>query len=111
MARREASLAKLRRLRVRPEPDLSLAAAVAPLQRELTKRRRSGGAAETAWERAVPGPLRAKATVLSLSRGVLTVRVPDASARFGLDRFLRSGGQDALIGTSPVAIKRVRIVP
>jgi hypothetical protein len=48
--------------------------------------------------------------VVRLARGVLTVRVPDDSTRFALDRWLRSGGQAELARRTPATLTRVRLV-
>jgi hypothetical protein len=104
------SLNRLRALRVARVKDAALAPEFERLRADLSRRRRGGGGAEAAWEVVVPDALREKAEVVGLSRGVLNVRVRHASARFELDRFLRSGGEAALIRAAMVAIKRVRIL-
>lgn len=78
--------------------------------RELNKQRRANGGCATAWNAVIPPELAARTALQGLSRGVLTIAVPDASTRFTLDRFLRSGGERALIGASSAAIRKVRIV-
>ncbi len=110
MARTTPSLNRLRELRVPRERNAALAPEMDRLHAELARRRRSGGGAAAAWDVVVPDALREKSEVVGVSRGVLSVRVRDASARFALDRFLRSGGEASLIRTARVAIKRVRLV-
>lgn len=92
------------------ERNAALADEVERLSAELSRRRRGGGSAAAAWEVVVPDSLRERCEVTGVSRGILTVRVRDASARFELDRFLRSGGEAALIRTAKVAIRRVKLL-
>jgi hypothetical protein len=58
----------------------------------------------------VPETLRGRTALVGVSRGVLTVKVEDAGTKFELDRFLRSGGEAALVGRVPVGLRRVRLV-
>ncbi len=104
------SLNRLRVLRVARTKDTALGPEFERMRADLSRRRRSGGGAEAVWEVVVPDALREKAEVVGLSRGVLRVRARHASARFELDRFLRSGGEAALIRAATVAIKRVRVL-
>lgn len=62
-----------------------------------------------AWEEVVPPQLAAKAEIVRLVRGVLSVRVTDSATRFELDRFLRSGGEAALVRRAAGAIRRVKV--
>lgn len=110
MARATPSLSRLRELRVPRERDAALATEMERLRAELERRRRGGSGMAAAWDVVVPDGLREKSEVVGVSRGVLSVRVRDASARFALDRFLRSGGEATLIRTSKVAIRKVRLV-
>jgi hypothetical protein len=107
---RPDDLRRLREHRTPRERDLTIGATVHQLERETRKRVKATGGIGAAWEALVPPGLRSRAVVVSLSRGVLTVRAADASARFGLDRFLRSGGQAALARQAGVGIKRSKIV-
>jgi len=66
-------------------------------------------AAARAWGTVVPGELARACTIESLSRGVLRVRVTDASVRFGLDRFLRAGGESRVIAASSAPIRTVKL--
>ena len=75
--------------------------------KKLEKRSASIG---EAWGLVVPEVLAGKTTIDRLSRGVLTVRVADAPARYELDRFLRGGGLEELRRTARVSITRVKIV-
>jgi hypothetical protein len=66
------------------------------------------GSVAQAWN-VVPEPLAAGAVFKSLSRGVLTVSVSDASLRFELDRWLRTGGKDEL-ARAGMKVRTVKIV-
>jgi hypothetical protein len=101
------SLAALRSRRVARPRDTSLASAVEEFSRGLRRTQGAAAGAGAAWDGAVPADLRAGAVLESLSRGVLTVRVPDDAARFVLDRFLRSGGLNAL---ARAGVRRVKLV-
>ena len=105
-----APIEGIRSQRVRPPRDLSLAPDIDRALRELTKQRRALSGTGAAWSAVVPPELAEKTTLETLSRGVLTVTVPDAATRFTLDRFLRSGGERTLIGASSAAIRKVRIL-
>lgn len=71
---------------------------------------KSMGAVATAWQELVPSPLADRTALVGVSRGVLTVRAGDASARFELDRWLRSGGELAVIRRCVTGLTRVRVV-
>lgn len=110
MARSQPSLARLREVRVQKDRNAALAADIDRLRAELVRRHRAGVGASGAWSCTVPPELSEKCTVLGVFRGVLKVRVRDAATRFALDRFLRSGGETAVIRASPVPVKKVRLV-
>jgi hypothetical protein len=79
-------------------------------EKDLKKRARSLGGMADAWDAVVPRTLAARCRLQTFSRGVLTVRAADASARFELDRFLRAGGEAALARRGSAALKRLKIV-
>jgi hypothetical protein len=110
VARTQPSLARLRQLRVPRERDAALAADIERLRAELIRRRRAGVGTAGAWACTVPPELAEKSTVIGVFRGVMKVRARDAATRFALDRYLRSGGEAAVIRASPIAVKRVRLV-
>lgn len=103
-------VARVREARLRPARDLSMAGPMDRELREIRKLKRAVGAIAQAWNATVPQELLKRTGLQSLSRGVLTVAVPDAATRFLLDRHLRGGGERALIGQSAAAIRSVRIV-
>jgi hypothetical protein len=105
-----AGLQRLRDARVRPPRNLSLAPDMDRAIREAASQRRSTGGCADAWSRIIPPALLAKTSLEGVSKGVLTVRVPDASTRFELDRFLRSGGQKQLVSACRANLSRVRLV-
>lgn len=109
-ARGVESLARIRGLRNRPERDLTIGAAVDQVEREVKKLQKATGGVGAAWEELAPANLAGKCRVVGISRGTLTVRVPDAATRYEVDRFLRSGGEAALAARGRVSIKRVKIV-
>lgn len=104
-------LARLRGWRNRPQPDLSLKPVTAGITADLRRRARTLGHAGEAWLRLVPPALLDQTTLLSMSRGVLTVRVGDASARSDLARWLREGGEHAVIRATPGSLIKIRLVP
>lgn len=103
-------LARLRSLRNRPAPDLSLGAELGRERRRLTRMHRAVGGAAAAWAAVAPAGLAERCDVVRLARGVLTLRVPDDSTRFAIDRWLRAGGQAQLAAETPATLTRVRFV-
>lgn len=71
--------------------------------------RRVGRVVE-AWEMCVPAALREDARVDGYSRGTLTVAVASSSARYAIDRVLRSGAEARLRQLLGTAFQRVRLV-
>ncbi len=105
-----ARLSALREHRVTPDRRITITPDVQGAASELKKlERRLGGVAE-AWNRVCPPHLVDRTSIESLARGVLTVRVADAAARFELDRALRSGAEQELVRVSPSGVRRVRLV-
>ena len=104
-----SSIAKLRARRNPPERNLGITAAVGELVDTVARHHRQVGGAGSAWAAVVPADLCSCCELKQLTRGTLHVRLKDASARFALDRFLRSGGERALVTASGGKIKRVRL--
>jgi hypothetical protein len=96
-ARRGPTLEQLRGWRNPPQPDLGLGAVMGALQKDLRRRARTLGQASTAWVELVPPELCRRTCLVSLNRSVLAVRVEDASTREALARWLRGGGELALV--------------
>ncbi len=97
-------------MRNRPERDVSLGAAMAEETRRLKRTHRAVGGVARAWAATAPPGLAGRCEVVRLARGVLTLRVPDGSTRFAVDRWLRSGGQEALAADMSTTLSRVRLV-
>jgi hypothetical protein len=104
-----AQLRLLRAHRALPKGrDTGIAGEVRSLMGRLGAAGRGDDAITNAWEELAPPGLRDRARVVSLSRGVLNLRVSDASARFEVDRWLRAGGQARLARACGRGISRVR---
>ena len=103
-------LKKLRAYRNAPERDLGIGGVARDAAAEVKRQYRAVGGLGEAWSAIVPADLAARAELVRLSRGVLTVRVTDAAARFAIDRFLRSGGEAAIAQASKTAVKRIKLV-
>src|SRR4051812_29541263 len=105
-----AALERLRANRNWPERDLSVSGVVASQKKALAKQHRELAGLWAAWAAGVPARLVERTTVVGVSRGVLTVRVADAAARFELDRFLRSGGEIELVRRAPIGVRKIKLV-
>lgn len=68
------------------------------------------GAASIAVAQTFPSHIADKIEVIKLTRGVLTLGVPDSSTRYIVDRLLRSGAQTALLKRVPASVKSLKIV-
>lgn len=105
---RLASLENLRRWRNRPDRDVSIVQPLNQAAAAVEKLRRAAKGSGEAWESLVPPRVRQRCQVIQVQRGVMTVRVKDAAARFEVDRWLRGGGEQSLLRLS--GVKRVRLV-
>lgn len=105
---RKSRVEILRANRGLPPVGVAARVVVAEEFKTVVKQRRNLGKAGEAWAGVVPERLRAAATLGALRRGTLNVHVPDAAARFELDRWLRSGGEAALKKAAPM-LKRLRL--
>ena len=76
---------------------------------EIRRMRKNLSGVAAAWNQVVPEPLASCVRLDGVAAGVLNVRVADSAARFELDRFLRAGGEAALLKLMPVAVRRVKI--
>jgi len=105
--------ARLRLLRVHRSgstPGGSIRQSIQLQRARLERSARDDGGIAGAWNRVAPGSLVGRATVTGVRGGVLTIRCRSASDRFALDRWLRSGGEQALRREARVAFSRVRLV-
>jgi len=105
----DASLNRLRGFRVRAGRDLSLTD-LAAKAREYQRASKGLAGAARAWEAACPANLLARTSIVSLTRGVLTVGVDGSSTRYALDRAMRAGGLQTLRAASRAAITKVKYV-
>ena len=105
-----AGVQRLREARVRPARDQSLAQDMDRALHQAAALRQSVGGCAAAWASVVPPELLSRTALEGVSRAVLTVRVPDASTRFELDRFLRAGGERAVVTASRSTVGRIRLV-
>lgn len=105
-----ASIERLRSLRVKPERDLTLTRAFLGEQVVLRRLRRSNAGLAEAWTSVAPDGLRERAMLRGVSAGVATIAVTDAAARYQVDRWLRSGGEKALLRACPAPVRKVKVV-
>jgi len=84
--------------------------AIAEQARALKRLEKQLRGAGDAWLAHCPDDLQEKTAIVGVSRGVLTVRASGAAARYELDRWLRAGGERAVIAASQAPIRRVRVV-
>jgi hypothetical protein len=110
LRRANQELLRVRRWRNPREKDLSIAAAVGEASGAVERASRSCTALDRAWAEVLPRELAGRAWPLSCARGVLTARASDGGARWELDRWLRSGGEQALAKAARVGIRRVKLV-
>lgn len=100
----------VRRNRLRGRGDPSMKGEMDRGLRELAKLRREVGQCADAWAASVPPSLLGRTRLVGLSRGVLTVAVTDAAARYALDRALRSGAERAFLTACAAAVRKVKLV-
>ena len=100
---------RLRRHRARRTPGVRLDAALAQQNETLKKLRRRLGSAGSAWAGLCPGELAERTSPIGLRAGVLRVAVSDASTRYRVDRWLRSGGLASLQRASAAPLRRVKL--
>jgi hypothetical protein len=109
-ARDVQRIERLRAWRASPVPDVSLRDPLASAAREFKRQARTFGSLGSAWTALAPEGVGDRAALVSLARGVLTVRCEDAATRFELDRWLRGGGETALISRASAKVNRVKLV-
>lgn len=102
-------LDRLRQLRVRPDRARGLGADMEMQLKTLRKVSRTESALIAAWNTAAPDSLASRCTPKGVKAGRLEMLVPDSSARYELDRWLRSGGQQELSALAKVPIRGVRV--
>ena len=102
-------LERLRRLRTKPEPDLSLKFLSQQFERQVAKPFRQLGPLATLWQELVPAELVTHTKLLGFSRGVLRVVVDSSSIHYELDQLLRRGLEQQIISRHTGALSRVRL--
>ncbi len=103
-------LERIREQRVRSGPDQSAKALFDATARQYAKLERSLSGAAGAWAEQCPPELLERTSVHKCERGVLEIGVRDSATRYEVDRFLRSGGQRAVIRACPTSIRRIKLV-
>ena len=109
-AEQSRRLERLRGFRNRPKKDLSLGAAIEGERKVIERAHKAVGGLGAIWAEVVPEELASRTAPAKISRGVLTVRAADASAMYELDRWMRTGGREALAKRGATTIRRVKIV-
>lgn len=87
--------------------DLTLTSLLGAEARKQRRAVRATGGIGDAWAHVIPDELSDKATVIACRRGVLSVRVRDASAMYRINTWLASGGLTELREASGRGITRV----
>ena len=105
---RQVELSRLREWRVWPGRDVTIAASVRDAAAKVDQQRRAAGGAGESWEALVPARVRERCQVVLVLKGVMTVRVRDAAARFEVDRWLRGGGESELVKRA--GVRKVKVV-
>ncbi len=106
----EASVRRLREIRVFPAKDVTLTKAVDGLVKGLRREQRAVGGLEGAWGEVVPIGLSSACVPSGVRAGVLTVRAQNASARYRFEQWLRAGGEERLKAACASGLKRVKVV-
>lgn len=88
---------KIRRLRSRSEPDLSLGFMADQFKREVARPFKQLGDLVEIWSELLPEDVAAGTRLESLQRGVLRVAVDSSARLYDVDRRLREGLQRQLI--------------
>jgi len=79
------------------------------MEKQLSRAERGTASVAEAWCELCPSELVQKTAIEGVSRGVLHVRVRDASTRFELDRALRSGMERELVRRVAMSLRRVKL--
>lgn len=103
------TLANLRERRAGYKPDLTLAGPLSSIAKDLKAKMASAGLGVT-FLKAAPSKVAAFTTVVGVRAGVLQLRPHNTATRYALDRWLRSGGEAALVRACPTVISRVKLV-
>ncbi|TVQ64383.1 MAG: DUF721 domain-containing protein [Phycisphaerales bacterium] len=104
------ALDRLRAHRVRADKDVSMRSLLEREAVELRRTQKRLGNAAAVWAETCPPDLLGHTSLAGLLRGVLTIRVRDASTRYELDRMLRSGGEAAMVRRLNAPVRKVKLV-
>jgi len=102
-------LKRLRQVKVRPEPDLSLAFLRRQFEQQVAKPFRQLGPIAQLWGELLPAELVAHTKLEGLSRGELRVSVDSSSRLYELNHLLRNGVEQDLIGRHKGSLSRIRL--
>ncbi len=100
-------IGRLQKFRAVRPPGIAVGVAARALAEGLEREHRLTGGLAGAWAALCPPELSERSRVVRFASGVVTVEVTDGSTRFRLDRWLRSGGRDALQARAGGGIRRV----
>jgi len=100
---------QLRQWRTRPDTAVPVGELAIKMVTAAKRESNRAGAAGQTFNTCCPGHLRPAVTAVTLRAGVLVLRVPDAAARFELDRWLRCGGRKELLAAAIGTLVAVRI--
>lgn len=103
------AIERLRAFRVRHREPATLGVEIDSLEASLRRAATAEGKAERAWRDLAPAALAARATSISLRRGILVIRARDSAARYEIDRWLRTGGGAGLLRAC--SARRAKIEP
>jgi hypothetical protein len=103
------SLSNIRERRKGYERDLTLAGPMSAIAKDLKTKMASAGVG-VVFLKAAPAQVASFTTVVGVRSGVLQLRPHNTATRYALDRWLRSGGESALVRACPTAISRVKLV-
>lgn len=102
---------RLRAFRNVRNPDLAVSVPLDAILRECRKRVRAVGGLDEVWSSLLPGSLANQCSVHSLTpAGILTIRTPDAVAKYEVATWLRTGGEAALRAACSRPLRRVKIL-
>jgi hypothetical protein len=103
-------LDQLRTWRNFKERDLTITGEMTKIAQTVRRQERSFGSAGTVFIELCPKALLPKCGMVSLARGVLTLRAADSATRFELDRWLRTGGEMSIIKRCPAGLTRIKLI-
>lgn len=102
-----SEIGRLQKFRALREPGVAVGVAARVLAEGLEREHGLTGGLAGAWAALCPADLAQRSRVVRFAAGVVTVEVEDGATRFRVDRWLRSGGRDALQARAGGGIRRV----